>query len=94
MITRVPMNISAGTRDARELLVSLLVESLDAMQLILSYKISECHFFKLVQINCAIYWLSLPKTSQHYWVRSTTSSELGFSRPRLIRGGASAHSKL
>ena len=29
MITRVPMNISAGTRDARELLVSLLVESLD-----------------------------------------------------------------
>ena len=28
MITRVPMNISAGTRDARELLVSLLVESL------------------------------------------------------------------
>ena len=31
MITRVPMNISAGTRDARELLVSLLVESLDSM---------------------------------------------------------------
>ena len=28
IITLVPMNISAGTRDARELLVSLLVESL------------------------------------------------------------------
>ena len=32
MITRVPMNISAGTRDARELLVSLLVESLGGRQ--------------------------------------------------------------
>ena len=32
MITRVPMNISAGTRDARELLVSLLVESLNSTE--------------------------------------------------------------
>ena len=31
-ITRVPMNISAGTRHARELLVSLLVEALKLSQ--------------------------------------------------------------
>ena len=36
MITRVPMNISAGTRDARELLVSLLVESLERLGVLLA----------------------------------------------------------